>query len=148
MRNPRRPIEDRLARRRQVTDAGCWLWTGRKNNMGYGNMTLTPIAGRGQVRLVHRIAYEHFVGPIPQGMQLDHLCRVRSCFNPEHLEPVTSQANTLRGAGPTAVNAAKTQCVHGHEFTQDNTYLRPGGQRECRTCRRQSRPASRERVSS
>lgn len=83
----------------------------------------------------HRWAYEHFVGPIADGLVLDHLCRNTSCVNPRHLEPVTQQENVLRGSAPAAINAAKSHCVNGHEFTAENTYLRPNGWRICRICR-------------
>jgi hypothetical protein len=85
-------------------------------------------------KAAHRLFYEQLVGPIPDGLQLDHLCRVRHCVNPDHLEPVTQTANVLRGIGPTAVNAGKTHCVHGHPFTPDNTYINKQGNRHCRAC--------------
>lgn len=74
------------------------------------------------------------VGPIPEGMDLDHTCRNRGCVNPEHLEPVTTQVNTLRGIGPTAENARKTHCKHGHPLEGDNLYVDPEGKRKCRAC--------------
>lgn len=73
--------------------------------------------------------YEAFVGPIPDGLQIDHLCRVRHCVNPAHLEPVTIAENVRRGA------AAQTHCKYGHEYTPENTVIHHGG-RECRTCNR------------
>lgn len=102
---------------------GCWIWQGRINDQGYGDIWLPGIK---RYRRAHRIVYEHRVGPIPEGLTLDHLCRVRHCVNPEHLEPVTDRVNILRGEGPTAKNATKTHCEHGHEFTPENTYIRPG----------------------
>ena len=84
----------------------------------------------------HRFAYEQIVGPIPDGLQLDHLCRVRSCVNPAHLEPVTCQVNLLRGTGASARNAIKTHCPQGHAYGDFNTYIRPEGWRRCRECHR------------
>jgi hypothetical protein len=114
----------------------CWLWRG-------GSRVTTPAGEKygdfywGPPRIhiqAHRAAYELLVGPIPAGLTLDHLCRTTLCVNPEHLEPVTMRENALRGKGPTAVNARKTHCKRGHEFTPENTYVYPRGGRECRTC--------------
>lgn len=111
---------------------GCWLWTGALNSSGYGHF---KVGGRTVV--AHRWAYEQEVGPIPDGLTIDHLCRVRACVKVEHLEVVTNQLNTLRGIGLAARNARKTHCLRGHEFTAKNTYIRPVGKRVCRACDRQ-----------
>src|SRR6266576_3456485 len=87
----------------------CWPWQANRGR-GYGNVW---IAGR--MYRAHRVAYELLIGPIPEGLTLDHLCRNRGCVNPAHLEPVTSRENTLRGEGISANNARKTHCKHGHE---------------------------------
>jgi hypothetical protein len=112
----------------------CWLWVGWVEPTGYGVFQLAYKRLR-----AHRWSYEHFVGPIPEGLVLDHLCRVTNCVNPAHLEPVTNRENVLRGESPLARNARKTHCKRGHEFTSENTIpVIVGGNpgRACRACRR------------
>ena len=111
---------------------GCWLWTAGKFINGYGAFRL----GNRTV-YAHRFSYEALVGPIPPELQIDHLCRVRRCVNPAHLEPVTCRENTLRGDTSAAHNAAKTECPQGHPYDEENTYLDPKGGRRCRECARQ-----------
>jgi len=106
----------------------CWLWTGFIHPSGYGRVMLT-----GAVRQAHRVAYEFVRGPIPEGLVLDHLCRVRNCVNPDHLEPVMQRINVLRGAGPGAKHALVTHCPKGHPYDTKNTYFAKRG-RDCRTC--------------
>lgn len=108
---------------------GCWLWTAATIQKGYGQFWYD-----GKLQYAHRIAYELLVGPIPNGLQLDHLCRVRNCVNPEHLEPVTNQENCRRGETG-AHNGIKTHCPHGHPYDEINTY-RHRGERRCKGCRR------------
>lgn len=108
---------------------GCWVWTGARVSAGYGSLGV----GKKTVS-AHRFMYTALVGPIPEGLHLDHLCRNRACCNPEHLEPVTSRENTLRGETLAAACAAKTHCPKGHEYTPDNV-LRAGRKRICRECR-------------
>jgi hypothetical protein len=127
---------------------GCWLWTAALTSAapgqaGYGLFTERKPKG---VR-AHRFAYELLVGPIPEGLQLDHLCRVRHCVNPAHLEPVTQRENILRSpVTPPGINARKTHCKHGHEFTPENTYReKRTNKRHCRECHR-IREAERNRV--
>jgi hypothetical protein len=120
-------IADRLV----VAADGCWPWTGVINQNGYGHYRDGTTWKR-----AHRIVYELLRAPIPEGLTLDHLCRVRHCVNPWHLEPVTRGENALRGTGPPAIHARKTSCIHGHLFDEANTYCAPDGTRHCRTCRR------------
>lgn len=108
----------------------CWMWTGCLDRSGYGRFGLH----RSNVSS-HRLAYESLVGAIGEGLQIDHLCRVRRCVNPSHLEPVTLQENIRRGdTGKT--QRSKTHCIHGHPFDGDNLYVNPSsGHRTCRKCR-------------
>jgi hypothetical protein len=107
--------------------APCWLWTGSLDRKGYGTWTR---ANKLKVR-AHRFAYQLVVGTIPDGLDLDHLCRVRNCVNPAHLEPVTRKENLRRGISG---NGSKTHCKRGHEFTPENTYKTANG-RGCVACR-------------
>lgn len=107
----------------------CWLWTAAITD-GYGSIHSSYL--RRNLR-AHRFAYELLVGPIPVGLQLDHLCRVRRCVNPAHLEPVTARENIMRGVGMGARNARRTHCPKGHPYEGDNLLLDKTGRR-CRTC--------------
>lgn len=108
----------------------CWQWIGGKHQNGYGVFYV-----KNKQILAHRWSYEHFKEPIPENLVIDHLCRNRACVNPEHMEIVTTRENAIRGIGPSAINAKRTKCTHGHEFTKENTYVNPSGTRECRTCK-------------
>ena len=113
-------------------NSGCWLWDG-PGYLGYG--FLPPSHG-----WAHRVSYELHKGGIPSDLQIDHLCRVRSCVNPDHLEAVPQKTNLLRGISFVAINAAKTHCAQGHEFTPENTRFhvaRDHVQRRCRICHRE-----------
>lgn len=123
-------------------DSGCWLWVARMNRNGYGSY-MHPESQRTVV--AHRYAYEVVVGPIPEGLQLDHLCRVRNCVNPAHLEPVTQRENLLRGDTLTAKAASATHCPAGHEYAGANLYINPEGHRLCRECHRARVAAARQR---
>jgi hypothetical protein len=128
---------ERFARKCAPPDEnGCIRWTGSHNWGGYGQFVHRRLDGRPGT-LAHRFAWEHFhKRTIPDGLDLDHLCRVRDCVNPDHLDPATRSTNSLRGAGPTLVKeraARITHCTKGHEYTPENTY-RNNGKRGCKTC--------------
>jgi len=106
----------------------CWVWTASKHPGGYGQIAMKPRGMRG----AHRVAWEMLRGPVPEGMQLDHLCRNRACVNPAHMEVVDQRTNVLRGSGHTAVNARKTVCKRGHSLADAYVHR---GMRECRTCK-------------
>lgn len=132
-----------LAKKIQVNDRGCWIFTGAVQSSGYGSIA---IDGNGTTKLAHRAAYELLVDRIPAGMTIDHfVCFNKLCCNPAHLEVVSRAENTRRAvenglAYPAlaARNAAKTHCDNGHEFTDENTYINREGHRTCRECRRVS----------
>lgn len=130
-----RPAIDRFADKIALTDSGCIEWIGGLQGEGYGQF----FAGRtgpeqtGKIA-AHRWSYEHHRGAIPQGLQIDHLCRNRRCVNPDHLEPVTAQENIARSEG----NGKKTHCPVGHPYDDSNTYVPPAGGRICRACRGQN----------
>ena len=105
-----------------------WLWTGGKNNGDYG----TFWNGSNQ-QGAHCYAYELLIGPIAEGRELDHLCRIHACVNPDHLEQVTHQENVHRGEGLAAQAVRRDHCIHGHEFDEANTY-HWRNERKCRTC--------------
>lgn len=109
-------------------DDACWIWRRATDPNGYGRFWLNS-----GMRLAHRVVFELHRGPVADGLSLDHLCRVTSCVNPSHLEPVTHQENVRRGnAGKP--QAARTHCPQGHEYTEANTYIGKHGSRFCRAC--------------
>ena len=117
---------------KQVDTEDCWHSASTPNHADYGVIQQT-INGKNTARLAHRVMYENMVGPIPEGLVLDHLCFVPACINPDHLEPVTTRVNTQR------YYRTVTHCKRGHAFTEDNTYRqksKPSG-RICRECVKQ-----------
>lgn len=112
-----------------VTESGCWLWLANATPKGYGRTRLN-----GKETYSHRAVYEILVGPIDEGLEIDHLCRVRECCNPAHLEPVTTRVNSLRSGSFCAKNKRKTHCPSGHPYAGDNLHILPNGHRKCKTC--------------
>lgn len=140
--------EQRFWRQVVITDSGCWQWTG--NTVGpkaqpYGcfSTSQTPEIKRVTKR-AHIWSYEKYVGPIPNGLELDHLCRNTLCIHPLHLEPVTGQINKLRGTSFSAINAKKLSCPQGHPYNSENTYISKKGKRHCKLCSYFSVKARRE----
>lgn len=118
----------------------CMIWRHAKLAVGYGRVRLR----RGVPRVyAHRAAWESVHGPLPAGLVIDHLCRVKSCVNPEHLEAVPHSVNSLRGRGAPALNARKVACKRGHDFDEANTYISRRGERVCRACHRAAESARR-----
>ena len=122
---------DRFWERVQKTDT-CWLYY-PVTDKGYGRFYMREFR---RMIMAHRFAYTLLVGAIPDGLSLDHLCRVHNCVNPGHLEPVSHQVNVLRGISPHAQNAKKTHCIWGHPLSGENLLVRKHGRRGCRTCQR------------
>jgi hypothetical protein len=109
----------------------CWLWSASKQGNGYGKFAA---GGRGGKWLAaHRVVYEVLIAPIEPGLELDHLCKVILCVNPDHLEPVTPRENKLRGTSPAAIHAKKTHCPEGHPYDEQNTRWNKN-MRHCRLC--------------
>lgn len=125
-------LETKLFKKIDKQSNGCWIWIGSIFNKGlksYGQIRL----GRkenSKCQRAHRVTYEHFIGKIPDGLELDHLCKNTLCVNPKHLEPVTHAENMKRGYWNN-----KTRCIHGHEY-KNNTYINVRGHRECKICRK------------
>lgn len=135
---PARPLAERIQEKIEIDPiAGCWLWTGRLYPGGYAKISI----GHRGTALVHRLTYEMHKRPIPEGMQIDHLCRVRRCVNPDHLEPVTHAQNARRGAW-----AVKTHCKNGHAYDAENTHISKSGGRSCRACDRDDYYRRRDRM--
>lgn len=110
--------------------SGCWLWSGCLNRHGYG-----LVGFNGRTRIAHRVVYELLIGLIPPGLTIDHLCRVRCCVNPKHMEPVSMYENVMRGESFSAREARQTHCKNGHPYSGENL-RREKRQRRCRACAR------------
>lgn len=131
------PPEIRWRRLAVITsDDECWEWRGTHTPDGYGLFFhgISRAENRARMVTAHRWGYEHFVGPIPEGMECDHQCNNRGCVNWHHIVPATHRDNSLRSTSPMALNAKKTHCPQGHPYDEENTYLYRGNARFCRTC--------------
>ena len=127
-------VSDRFLAKIVAYPHGCHIWQAYTDTDGYGRFKVN-----GRMVNSHRFAYELFVGPIPAGLQIDHLCRVRNCVNVKHLEVVTQAENIRRGDAGKASGArerAKMHCPAGHPYAGENLYVRPDGRRKCRACQR------------
>lgn len=131
---------DRVMDRISFCDGGCWEWTGEVSPKGYGKLKF-----KGGTFYAHRFIYALVCEPIPDGMQIDHLCRNRCCVNPDHLDVVTNQVNATRGTGWAGQNARKTHCPQGHPYEGDNLRLTSKG-RECWICVRKQKSAQKKRA--
>jgi len=130
-----------------VNTNDCWLYAGWFTDNDYGQLR-TKVDGQWRSVAAHRVVYENYKGRIPDGLVMDHLCRVRQCVNPEHLEAVTLKENILRGISFSSRNKRKTHCPQGHSYSKENTYIRGGthaGNRLCKTCRRVQHKQYRQR---
>jgi len=137
----RRPILERFLEKFKVNlVTGCWEWTGTRagtryhEGIGYGILFSHKDKGRTRFVAAHRFAYQHFIGEIPKGLEVNHLCNIPYCVNPSHLETITHRENILKGETIAAINASRTHCPHGHEYTKENTHIDKEGNRECRAC--------------
>jgi hypothetical protein len=130
-----------FSRATEDSSRGCWIWNLSLNRGGYAT-----IKRRDGTYSIHRVVYEQARGEIPDGFDIDHLCRTRNCVNPWHMEPVSRRVNVGRGNQRFngRKNAAKTHCLRGHEYTTENTFLN-GKSRSCKECRRAADLAYKER---
>lgn len=129
-RMPRTSLIARFEAKIQKTDT-CWIWIGARAPNGYGQIV---VSGPRRVLLAHRLSYQTYVGPIPDGLVIDHLCRVRACVRPDHLEPVTVGENSARGMHPHQIARRAGRCTKGHALTPENSYLTKDRRRICKIC--------------
>lgn len=135
-------LEERLLARRIKTANGCWEYDGYHDKFGYGRM-----ARNRRMPRVHVVSYETFVGPVPAGLQVDHLCCNKGCFNPEHLEAVTCSENVQRAyANGLHPDRKRSHCFRGHALIPENLYIDPAGKRHCVQCRRDRQGVKEQRV--
>jgi hypothetical protein len=119
-----RPLDERIMEKVEKGDDGCWVWTGTLHRTGYGQIKVGRV-----MRQAHRAAFTTFYGPIPAGYELHHVCGRKACVNPAHLKLITRREHARLSE-----SAQKRWCKNGHEYTYENTYTRPNGQRDCRAC--------------
>lgn len=124
-------LRDRLLAKIIVQPDGCWVWRGAAQPTGYGQLW----NGK-RPEQAHRLSYKMFCGPVPDGVEVDHVCRVRDCVNPKHLRLLPHRDNVLAGNTGPARNAAKTHCDYGHELSGRNLRFAVNGSRQCRACDR------------
>lgn len=117
-----------------ITETGCWIWMGWLRN-GYGRLQVKSKGHPTKQLNAHVVSYEHFKGPVPAGLELDHLCRVRCCANPHHLEAVTHIVNVRRGRAGAHLRS-RTHCPKGHAYDAGNTSIKPTGARRCKACQK------------
>lgn len=142
----RETFAHRIGERIQLTDSGCWLWVGELDRRGGYGALAVPTSTPSKWRRVkaHRVVFEIMRGPIPEGLVLDHLCRVHNCVNPDHLEPVTQLVNIMRGHHRLIKAHLKGECVRGH--VDDFCRRKDGRVVYCRACRREDRAAKKAQV--
>jgi hypothetical protein len=135
---------DRIAAKSAESPDGCWVFHGATTTNGYGVIGVLD-NGKHLTRHVHRVAYRVLRSEIPEGLQLDHLCRNRLCWNPDHLDPVTHRENGMRGAAPTVLARVAGVCMKGHPQTPGNFYQKRNGHRQCAVCARATAKERRSR---
>ena len=133
-------VIERFSAKYKVDSWGCWIWQAGRTPDGYGGIQIGD-----RWTMAHRWAYEYWRGKIPEGLELDHLCRKRACVNPYHLEAVTHRVNMMRSVSLAVTNARLTHCKHGHAFEGHNLIRRRNGQRDCRACQYRQQRAYQER---
>lgn len=132
------PLPNYIADRIDIAESGCWTYRGHIQRLGYARAFIRKPRKFWQA---HRLVYTYLVGPIPEGLELDHLCRNRACCNPRHVEPVTHTENVRRGN-----RKNHGFCQKGHELTEQNTYWNPSGFVVCQICRRRNRITERAKL--
>jgi hypothetical protein len=113
---------------------GCWAWSAYIDPQGYGRFAVSVEGKKPKIDRAHRVAYRQLIGPIPDGLDLDHLCRNRWCCNPYHIEAVPHRVNVARGDAGT-IEKMRTHCPQGHEYTEENTFREKDGRRRCKICK-------------
>jgi hypothetical protein len=119
----------------KIPFSGCWIWDSTIDKGGYARITVN-----GKTVSAHRTAYKEFIGEIPTGLEIDHLCKITFCVNPFHLEPVTHAVNVNRSNAATTnryLASIRTHCRRGHEYSEENTYFYKSGYKQCRSCNRE-----------